>query len=169
MAEPRLDLDTEYSIGAATDGRGGYGACREEEMKTIHYQAAGGVVVRGERVLVLRRPSRNEVRLPKGHIEPGESRRETALREVTEESGYAELQIAADLGHQQVEFDYQGQHVVRDEYYFAMQLEGTHQGAREAKELQFEPVWLRWQEALEALTYEVEREWVERAKAALSA
>ncbi|RLC79563.1 MAG: hypothetical protein DRI81_05205, partial [Chloroflexi bacterium] len=32
------------------------------------YAAAGGVVARGDRVLVLRRHSRDEIRLPKGHV-----------------------------------------------------------------------------------------------------
>jgi len=53
-------------------------------MRAVRYTAAGGVVVDAERVLVLRRPSRDEVRLPKGHIEKGESAQETALREVME-------------------------------------------------------------------------------------
>ncbi len=83
-------------------------------MRAIRYPSAGGVVVDGERVLVLLRPSRDEIRLPKGHVERGESARQTALREVIEESGYAQLEVAADLGRQVVEFDYQDAHIVRD-------------------------------------------------------
>ena len=41
-------------------------------MAERRYAAAGGVVVDGDRMLVLERPERNEVRLPKGHVEPGE-------------------------------------------------------------------------------------------------
>ena len=54
---------------------------------TARYTAAGGVVVRGEDVLVLRRPGRDEIRLPKGHVEPGEGLAEAALRETREETG----------------------------------------------------------------------------------
>jgi 8-oxo-dGTP pyrophosphatase MutT (NUDIX family) len=133
-------------------------------MRAIRYQAAGGVVVDGDRVLVLRRPSRDEVRLPKGHMKKGESRAETALREVTEESGYADLEIGRDLGHQVVEYDYAGVHVVRDEYYFLMRLKSSHRVEREERELQFTPDWLSWDEALDKLTYETEREWVRRAR-----
>lgn len=138
-------------------------------MRAIRYTAAGGVVVsplRGgaERVLILRRPSRDEVRLPKGHIEKGESARETALREVAEESGYADLGIIADLGHQMVEFDYKGTHVIRDERYFLMHLGSARRIERQDKELQFIPVWLSWDEALKELTFEAEREWVRRAR-----
>ncbi|MCK4316482.1 MAG: NUDIX domain-containing protein, partial [Anaerolineae bacterium] len=71
----------------------------------VRYIAAGGVVVHDGRVLVLRRLNQGEVRLPKGHVEPGESVQEAALRETREESGYAVV-FKADLGTQVVEFDY---------------------------------------------------------------
>jgi Uri superfamily endonuclease/ADP-ribose pyrophosphatase YjhB (NUDIX family) len=133
-----------------------------EERDTVRYTAAGGVVTQGEQVLVLLRPSRDEVRLPKGHIEPGESARATALRETREESGYRELSVEADLGTQRVTFDHRGRHYVRTERYFLMALAD---GARsDGGEQQFEPSWLPWDEALAALTFEAEREWVRRAK-----
>jgi len=135
-------------------------------MGTIHYQAAGGIVVdKSGRVLVLRRPSRDEVRLPKGHVEEGESNLEAALREVTEESGYADLTVLADLGHQVVRFEYKGRRVVRDEHYFVFQIQDTRQVERDANELQFEPDWFDWEQALEELTFEAEREWIRRAHA----
>ncbi|TET97071.1 MAG: NUDIX domain-containing protein [Dehalococcoidia bacterium] len=137
-------------------------------MSIVQYTAAGGVVVDGDRVLVLRHPGRDEVRLPKGHVEKGESAQETALREVREESGYADLGILADLGQQTVEFDYKGAHVVRDEHYFLMRLRSSRRIERQAKELQFIPDWLSWVEALSALSFEAEREWVRRAREANS-
>ncbi len=146
---------------------------RPVEALPVHrYSAAGGVVVdaTGARILVLRRPGcqgpdgRPEVRLPKGHVEPGEDRRETAWREVREEAGLLDLEILADLGHQTVEFDWRGSHVIRDEHYFLMALpEGapvTH------PEKQFERLWLTWGEAVGQLTFEAEREWVRRAQVA---
>jgi 8-oxo-dGTP pyrophosphatase MutT (NUDIX family) len=133
-------------------------------MRAIRYQAAGGVVVNGDKVLVLRRPGRDEVRLPKGHIKKRESRVEAALREVTEESGYADLEVVADLGRQVVEFDFEGAHVVRDEYYFLVRLQSDRQAEREEQEFQFIPDWVDWDQALSELTYEPEREWVRRAR-----
>jgi 8-oxo-dGTP pyrophosphatase MutT (NUDIX family) len=133
-------------------------------MREIRYQAAGGVVVdKSDRVLVLRRPSRGEVRLPKGHVEKGETNREAALREVTEESGYADLTVLADLGHQVVRFDNMGRRVVREEYYLLLELQDAVQVDREAQELQFVPDWVDWEQALAELTFESEREWVRRA------
>ena len=55
-------------------------------------------MINDDKLLVLERPARGEVRLPKGHVEPGEAPREAALREVREEAGYADLEIVADLG-----------------------------------------------------------------------
>lgn len=134
------------------------------ENPAVHYTAAGGVVVRPGQVLVLRRPGRDEVRLPKGHIEPGESAREAALRETQEESGYHHLVLKDDLGRQVVEFDYQGRHVVREEQYFLMTLAENSKDEPGEGEKQFDPVWLTWDEALAALTFTAEREWVRRAR-----
>ena len=128
------------------------------------YVAAGGVVVHAGRVLVLRRPGRGEVRLPKGHVEPEEDVQTTALRETHEESGYANLVLQADLGTQVVEFDHKGQHIVRTERYFLMGLADGAQNTPSGGEEQFEPDWLTWDEALAALTFEAEREWVRRAR-----
>ena len=133
-------------------------------MKKLHYRAAGGVVADRGKVLLLQRPSRNEIRLPKGHIDPGESPPETAVREVTEESGYADLEIVADLGEQRVEYEYKDAHVSRDEVYFLMRLRSPRQIVRDPHEFQFTPVWVSWEEALETVTYEAEREWLRRAR-----
>lgn len=128
------------------------------------YTAAGGVVVHDNEILVLRWVSRGEVRLPKGHVEPGETVREAALRETSEETGYLHLRIVADLGHQHVEFEDRGRRVVRTERYFLMDLPEGRAPARGTAEDKFEPVWMGWEGALEALTFEAERQWVERAR-----
>jgi 8-oxo-dGTP pyrophosphatase MutT (NUDIX family) len=133
------------------------------EDNVVYYIAAGGVVVCDDRVLVLLRPGRDEVRLPKGHVEPGEDAQMTALREVREESGYDGLIVQADLGEQIVEFDYKGKHILRTERYFLMTLADPAALPSDC-EKQFVPKWLAWEEALQALTFEVEREWVRRAR-----
>ena len=137
---------------------------------TVHYRAGGGVVVHDDSVLLLHRPSRCEVRLPKGHVEPGESVEATALRETAEESGYAGLVIQADLGSQVVKFDYHGRHVVRIERFFVMGLgeesieaDGSPVTPTHAEE-QFVPEWVRWDDAQAILTFPQEQEWVRRAR-----
>jgi 8-oxo-dGTP pyrophosphatase MutT (NUDIX family) len=143
-----------------------------EELPTRRYTAAGGVVAdaSGRRVLLLLRPQRPgpdgnpEVRLPKGHVEPGESPEQAAVREVREEAGLPGLEIVASLGRQTVEFDWDGQHVIREEFYFLMTLPADAELHR--PEDQFERLWLPWEHAARKLTFEAEREWVKRAQIA---
>jgi predicted NUDIX family NTP pyrophosphohydrolase len=52
-----------------------------DDLEVRRYTAAGGVVVHDGHVLVLVRRGRGEVRLPKGHVEPGEEVQAAALRE----------------------------------------------------------------------------------------
>jgi 8-oxo-dGTP pyrophosphatase MutT (NUDIX family) len=139
---------------------------------SVHrYRAAGGVIVDagGTRVLVLYRPGRlgpdgrPEVRLPKGHIRPEEHRQACALREVAEESGYSNLSVLADLGDRRIEFEWQGQRLVRDEAYFLMQVAGCGSEPDSQGETQFKPEWLPWDRALVCLTFQAERDAVQRA------
>jgi 8-oxo-dGTP diphosphatase len=134
-------------------------------MRDVHYRAAGGIVVHHGKVLLLDRPNRNEVRLPKGHIEVGESPSAAALREVREETGYEHPSIVADLGTQQVRFidPYRDRKVLRDEHYFLMSLQDEVQTERDEQDLQFRPIWVRVSEAVDRLTFEAEQGFVARA------
>jgi len=139
----------------------------DADRPTRIYQAAGGIVVHEGHALLLRRPSRNEVRLPKGHVEPGEEAWEAALREVREETGYASLRIVHDLGAQLVEFDNprDGYRYLRLEHYFLMALDGDEQLDRPPQDAQFSPWWAPLAEAAFLLTFESERDVARRALA----
>ena len=54
---------------------------------TQRIHAAGGVVVRDGKVLLVHRPRYNDWTFPKGKLDPGESFADAALREVQEETG----------------------------------------------------------------------------------
>ena len=56
--------------------------------------------------------------------------------------------------------------MVRDEYYYLLQLQDKRQVERDAHELQFDPDWVDWDQALTELSFETEREWMRRARAA---
>jgi len=135
-------------------------------METVTYQAAGGVIIHGDRMLLLDRPSRGEVRLPKGHVEPGEEPREAALREVREEAGYADLEIIADLGAVMNHFFIpdKNREVKREEIFYLMRLASDAPFARDDHDAgQFRAVWVTFDEAAARLTYESEKEFARRA------
>lgn len=144
--------------------------------KVKQHIVAGGVVMNAAgRMLVLTRDIKrqgravHEVRLPKGHLDAGETDEEAALREVGEESGYWDLEILADLGWARSEFDFKDRHHVRDEHYFLMRLREETRGAPQpsgAEEALFQPEWLDTGEAESALTFPSEREFARRAREA---
>ncbi|RIK55264.1 MAG: hypothetical protein DCC57_05670 [Chloroflexi bacterium] len=123
-------------------------------MPLIEYVAAGGIIIHDEQMLLLDRPSRDEIRLPKGHVEQGESDADAALRETIEETGLAGLAVVADLGTQVVEFDYQGDHYRRTEHYYLMAKVGDETLPRSPKDAaDFQPFWARLEDVLLLLTY----------------
>ena len=127
------------------------------------YESAGGIVIHEDRLLVLDRPSRQEIRLPKGHIEEGEEPADTAVREVGEEAGVAGLEIIQDLGDRTVEFDYNGERYRRREFYFLMRLMAEVEVERPALDVtDFYPMWIPLDRAVDMLTYEAEKQAAQR-------
>ncbi len=140
----------------------------------LDYLAAGGVVVYAGQVLVLGRPSRDELRLPKGHVEPGEEIDAAACREVSEESGLQALAVVAGLGFQRVLFRHRGRWMRCGEHWFLMRPvtePGTSAsmarldlaGRPEADVAQFEPRWMPLKEAERALSFAAERNVLRKA------
>jgi 8-oxo-dGTP pyrophosphatase MutT (NUDIX family) len=133
----------------------------------IEYGAAGGVVIQNGLMLLLDRPTRREIRLPKGHIEPGEAPDSTALRETGEETGLAGLEIVADLGEQVVEFDYRGDHYRRTEHYYLMRKVNDQAVVRPPHDQEeFRPIWTPLAQAPTLLTFPSERSMALKAIAA---
>ena len=136
----------------------------------ISYTASGGVLTdaEGTQVLLLIRPERDEVRLPKGHVEPEETLADAALREVSEEAGYDDVEIVADLGEQLVAFPLDGKVVQRTEHYFLLRARTLHQTDRpQPDDQQFFTIWVPWDEAPTHLTFEAEQVWMHRARQAM--
>lgn len=147
-------------------------------MTIRHYETGGGVVLNArDEVLLLERHVpreeglRYEVRLPKGHIDPGETAEQAALREVCEESGYCDLEVLRPLGFSDVEYDHAGEHVTRREHYFLMRLRSDTcrppQHSHEEEAL-FKVRWEPLEAAPVLVTYSSEQDFVRRAIAVSS-
>lgn len=138
-------------------------------MPTRTYAAAGGLVMRGQELLLLHKHHKDEYMLPKGHIEPGETPEAAALRETREETGYANLRVLANLGTLHSAFTLDGERVERDETYFLMELLDDTPVApggpddRPHDRAAFRLLWLPAASAAERLTFEPARTFARRA------
>ena len=64
---------------------------------TNHVKCSGGIIMNNKNVAVVNQ-NHDSWSLPKGHIDPGESRLEAAKREIYEETGIVDLQFIRYLG-----------------------------------------------------------------------
>lgn len=136
-------------------------------LRPVTATSAGGIVIRqdsGRAWLVVgsRRRERDgrTWTLPKGTPRTGESREETALREVAEETGL-EVRITGPLDSIEYWFVQSGQRIHKTVHYFLMDPVG---GDLAAHDHEFEQVrWVTFAEASSLLTFETERALVARA------
>ena len=134
--------------------------------------SAGGIVIRYQDSvpqLVVGRRKRERVgsawTLPKGTPELGESLEETALREVSEETGL-QVRIRAPLDAIRYTFVQHGSRIRKTVHYFLMEPIG---GGLDAHDREFEEVrWISFAEASSLLSFETERALVELAAGRLA-
>jgi 8-oxo-dGTP diphosphatase len=119
-------------------------------------RAAGGVVVRGDEVLLVHRPRYDDWSLPKGKLDDGESFEEAALREVLEETGYTCV-----LGEPLGSTHYESRGRPKEVRWFAMEAKGDPvEHDDEVDEVR----WVTGAEALELLTYDRDRTLLSRLR-----
>ncbi|MDO9536786.1 MAG: NUDIX domain-containing protein [Thermoplasmata archaeon] len=134
---------------------------RPDPGKPVHpVVSAGGVILDKQgRVLVLRRKQEGTWVLPKGRIEPGETLRQTALREVEEETGLKDLKIAREIGLVRYIFFWRPDNVnyKKTVHYFLMKLNGGGEPEMKLEPDFAEHSWLELAEAIKILTFENDR------------
>lgn len=118
-------------------------------------RAAGGVVVRDGRVLVVHRPGHDDWSFPKGKLEAAESWEEAALREVAEETG-----LRCELGDYLGSAHYEVGEAPKEVRYYRMTCNGDAAPATEVDELR----WVTPEEAHALLTYDYDRTLLDRLR-----
>lgn len=128
--------------------------------------AAGGILLRRDgdgrtETCLVHRPKYDDWSFPKGKLAAGESFREAALREVTEETGYT-----CELGRQLHPVHYRdSQDRPKEVRYWVMRVvggEGRFSPTREIDQIR----WIEVREAPGLLSYRRDRELLEQATAA---
>ncbi len=132
----------------------------------VREYCAGVVLYSGEgknrRYLILRHRNGGHWSLPKGHIEPGESEEEAALREMREETGICHVEIVPGFrAASHYSFSRRGVPVEKEVVYFLGRTEET--GVRLSKE-HADWRWAEYDEALRTLTYDDTRQVLRQAE-----
>ena len=165
--------DGKQAGNAKRDARkqGGAGArpSKRKGMPKAQEISAGGVVLRGEQVVVIvptrRAPDGSRVlALPKGHVDPGESTLQAAQREVREETGVS-VELIRELGEVRYWYRRDGRTIPKAvTFYLFKYLSGdTADHDDEVEQVR----WIPLKQARSALTHAAEREMIERALAYL--
>ena len=115
-------------------------------------RAAGGVVVRDGRVLIVHRARYDDWSLPKGKLEAGESWEDAALREVREETG-----LRCELGEFLGSSHYAPGGIKKEVRWWAMTSDDEAHPTDEVDAVQ----WATPDEARRLLSYDGERQLLE--------
>ena len=128
--------------------------------------SAGGIVYRrvpsGLEIVICGRDADGVWGLPKGTPDPGESLEQTALREVTEETGL-QVRVLGKIGVVEYWFSREGVRYHKWVHHYLMEAIG---GSTEEHDVEYDRVeWLPLEVALKTLSFKNEVEMVAQARA----
>ena len=130
---------------------------KPEIKEIVREPTAGGIVFRmtpdqRDIEILLIQDSKNRWTIPKGHIEPGETAKQTAVREIGEESGLKNVDVLAWLG--KIHFKYRRLEklvLMTTQVYLVQSLDKNE---RPTKEKWMNGIrWFSFSEALDAIEY----------------
>ena len=130
----------------------------------IEATSCGGVVIFRGKILLLYKNYRNKYEgwvLPKGTVEEGEEYKETALREVNEESG-ADAQIIKYVGKSQYSFSAQNDTVLKDVHWYLMMAD-SYYSKPQREEYFVDSGYYKYHEAYHLLKFPNEKQILEKA------
>jgi 8-oxo-dGTP pyrophosphatase MutT (NUDIX family) len=126
--------------------------------------SSGGVVIRGTgetlEVLLIK-DSYGHWTWAKGHLEKGETEEETALREISEETGLKTLKIIDSLGKQEYWFSLGEKKIFKTVTVFLVKAGSGEEIKIQVEEVQ-EAAWFAPQESIEKIEYEGSRTLLEK-------
>ena len=125
-------------------------AALEEFCRSFtNVEAAGGIVENaGGEVLMMRR--RGWWDMPKGHVEPGETYEQAALREVEEETGLKPLTLLQFIGTSQHFYNTYGRWEMKRTWWYRIGYGGVERPKPQTEEDITEVVWLNGPELWQA-------------------
>lgn len=130
--------------------------------------SAGGLVVRQGSVLLIATAGGRRWQLPKGHVEPGESSEQAAVREVREETGVFGRIVATLPGIDYSFVEKDGRRVRKHVDYYLLEYVTGEASGFDRHEVD-DARWFDWDEALARLSHVNERRVAERARALVTA
>lgn len=126
--------------------------------------SAGGIVQDGQNLLMVKVRNLEGVTVwtfPKGHLEPGETAEQAAVREVLEETGY-ECKITAPFDRVQYYFQRNGETIKKTVTWYLMAM-GDKSGVHDPEEI-METEWVPYDEALKRAQYKSDQQLLEKLK-----
>lgn len=129
---------------------------RREINEVVHETTAGGVIFRRHEKdfeILLIRDIKKRWTIPKGHVDPGEEPRQTAKREIQEETGLKNVKVYSWLG--KVNFQYRRQHtlVLMTMHLYLVEVTVDSNNFKPEKWLS-DIKWFKPQEAVDLIEYE---------------
>jgi len=125
-------------------------------MRTENHHSAGGLVIEGDRILLISTRGGKRWQLPKGHVEPGETTEQAAIRETREETGVLG-RVVAPLPTVEYWYVERGVRVHKRVDYFLLDYVEGDAANHDRREVSG-AAWFEWDEGLRRLSFDNERQ-----------